>query len=141
MTRLLAAAAVLALAACAGAPPRPSRVMSGLDVLEAGGFAPLKGKRVGVITNRTGVDAQGRSIVDLLAAAPGVTLAAVYSSEHGFSATSEKEIIPADRVMAAGREIPLYSLFVGNAQRPTPAQLAGIDALVFDIQDVGARFY
>lgn len=141
MRRALATAAVLLLAACAGAPPRPARVMSGLDVLEAQGFAPLKGKRVGVITNRTGVDARGRSIVDLLAAAPGVNLVAVYSSEHGFSATSEKEIIPADRVLAGGRQIPLYSLFVGNVQRPTPAQLAGIDALVFDIQDVGARFY
>jgi uncharacterized protein YbbC (DUF1343 family) len=141
MRRLLAAAAVALLSACAGAPARPARVMSGLDVLEAEGFAPLKGKRVGVITNRTGVDAGGRSIVELLAAAPGVDLVAVYSSEHGFSATSEKEVIPGDRVRAGGREIPLYSLFVGNAQRPTPAQLANVDALVFDIQDVGARFY
>ena len=141
MKKALAAAGLLALAACAGAPRRSTRVMSGLDVLEAEGFAPLKGKRVGVITNRTGVDARGRSIVDLLAAAPGVTLTAVYSSEHGFSATSERATIASDRILAAGREVPLYSLFVGNVQRPTPAQLAGIDVLVFDIQDIGARFY
>jgi len=141
MTRLLAAAAALALAACAGAPPRPSRVMSGLDVLESQGFSLLKGKRVGVITNRTGIDARGESIVELLAAAPGVTLAAVYSSEHGFSATSETANIVSDRIKAAGKDVPLYSLFVGKVQRPTPEQLAGIDVLVFDIQDVGARFY
>ena len=141
MRKVLAFGGVLALAACAGAPARPARVMSGLDVLEAEGFAPLKGKRVGVITNRTGIDARGRSIVDLLAAAPGVTLAAVYSSEHGFSATKETANIASDRIQAAGRTIPLYSLFVGNVQRPTPGQLAGIDVLVFDIQDIGARFY
>jgi uncharacterized protein YbbC (DUF1343 family) len=139
--KLLRLAALCALSACAGAPSRPTRVLSGLDVLEAQGFAPLKGKRVGVITNRTGVDAQGRSIVDLLAGAPGVTLAAVYSSEHGFSATKETANIASDRIQAAGRTVPLYSLFVGNVQRPTPSQLAGIDVIVFDIQDIGARFY
>ena len=141
MRKALAAAGLLALAGCAGGPTRPARVMSGLDVLEAEGFAPLKGKRVGVITNRTGVDAGGRSIVDLLAAAPGVTLSAVYSSEHGFSATKETAVIAPDRISAAGKTIPLYSLFIGNVQRPTPDQLAGIDVLVFDIQDIGARFY
>src|SRR6185312_594719 len=110
-------------------------------VLESQGFSLLKGKRVGVITNRTGIDARGKSIVELLAAAPGVTLAAVYSSEHGFSATSETANIVSDRIKAAGKDVPLYSLFVGKVQRPTPEQLAGIDVLVFDIQDVGARFY
>jgi uncharacterized protein YbbC (DUF1343 family) len=141
MKRALALAGALSIAACAGAPPRPARVLSGLDVLEAEGFAPLKGKRVGVITNRTGIDAHGRSIVDVLGSTPGLTLAAVYSSEHGFSATKETPNILSTTVQAGGRAVPLYSLFMGGATRPAPGQLAGIDVLVFDIQDVGARFY
>ncbi|MFI5363080.1 MAG: exo-beta-N-acetylmuramidase NamZ domain-containing protein [Elusimicrobiota bacterium] len=143
MRRALAAAFVLALAACAGAPPRPARVQTGLDVLEASGFARLKGKRVGVVTNRTGADANGASIVDLLAAAPGVTLAAVFTPEHGFGAASEAAKIASATIRAGGRELPLYSLYGGGAagMRPQPDQLAGLDALVFDIQDAGARFY
>ena len=144
--RALTLAAALALAACAGARPRPApraRVMSGLDVLEAEGFAPLKGKRVGVITNRTGVDARGRSIVDLLASAPGVTLAAVFTPEHGLFAANEADRIGNGTVRASGREIPLISLYGGGAagMRPKAADLSRLDALVFDIQDAGARFY
>jgi uncharacterized protein YbbC (DUF1343 family) len=139
--RRAAALAALLLAACAGPARRGPRVLTGLDVLEENGFAPLKGKRVGVITNSTGVDRRGRSIVDVLAAAPGVTLAAVYASEHGFSATKEAASIASDRLEVAGRSVPLYSLYVGGLMRPKPEQLAGVDALVFDIQDVGARFY
>ena len=143
MKKALAAASLLAIAACAGAPPRPTRVQSGLDALEAERFAPLKGKRVGVITNRTGVDALGRPIVDLLAGAAGVTLAAVFTPEHGFGAASEADKIASSTILAGGREIPLYSLYAGGAagMRPRPEQLASLDALVFDIQDAGARFY
>ena len=145
MRSLLALAGLVALAACAGAPRRTAapRVMTGLDVLEAEGFAPLRGKRVGVVTNKTGVDAEGRSIVDLLAGARGVALAAVFTPEHGFGAASESEKIASATIRAGGREIPLYSLYSGGAagMRPKPAQLAGLDALVFDIQDAGARFY
>lgn len=142
--RALTLAAALALAACAGARPRPApRVMSGLDVLEAEGYAPLTGKRVGVITNRTGADARGESIVDLLAAAPGVTLAAVFTPEHGLFAANEADRIGNGTVRAGGREIPLISLYGGGAagMRPKPGDLSGLDALVFDIQDAGARFY
>jgi len=138
-------AAALLLSACAGPGQRGARspVMTGLDVLEADGFRLLRGKRVGVITNRTGVDARGRSTVDLLGAARGVTLAAVFGPEHGYSATSEADRISSDRVRVGGREVPLYSLYAGGAEgmRPLPDQLQGLDALVFDIQDVGARFY
>jgi uncharacterized protein YbbC (DUF1343 family) len=148
MRTLLALTAVCALSACAGAPAgapaRPAaRVMTGLDVLESQGFAPLKGKRVGVITNRTGVDAQGRPILDLLAAASGVTVAAVFTPEHGFGAVAESDKIASSKIRVGGREVPLYSLYSGGAagMRPQPAQLAGLDALVFDIQDAGARFY
>jgi uncharacterized protein YbbC (DUF1343 family) len=150
MKPALAAALALMLpilpAACAAASPRPAaaaRVLTGLDVLEADGFQPLRGLRVGVITNRTGADARGRSIVDLLAEAPGVTLAAVFTPEHGFGAASESEKISSDTIRAGGRVLPLYSLYAGGAagMRPQPSQLAGLDALVFDIQDAGARFY
>jgi uncharacterized protein YbbC (DUF1343 family) len=145
MRKILALAAAAAVSACAGPRPRPAaaRVMSGLDVLEAEGFAPLKGLRVGVITNRTGADARGRPIADVLAAAPGLTLAAVFTPEHGFAAASESDQISSDKIRVAGREVPLYSLYAGGAagMRPRPAQLAGLDALVFDIQDAGARFY
>ena len=143
MKKILAAAALLALAACAGAPPRPGRVLSGLDVLESDGFAPLKGKRVGVITNRTGADSRGRTIVDLLAEAPGVTLAAVFTPEHGLFAAAEVDKIGNGTLKLRGRTIPLISLYGGGAEgmRPKPADLSGLDVLLFDIQDAGARFY
>jgi uncharacterized protein YbbC (DUF1343 family) len=143
MRRILAAGALLALTACAGAPSRPGKVLSGLDVLESEGFAPLKGKRVGVITNNTGADARGRKIVDLLAEAPGVTLAAVFTPEHGLYAAAETDKIGNSTLRIGGRTIPLISLYGGGAagMRPKPADLAGLDALVFDIQDAGARFY
>ena len=137
----------LAAALCACGPARrkaPPQTLTGLDVLEADGFRELRGKRVGVITNSTGVDRHGRSIVSLLAGAKRVTLAAVFSPEHGFAALSEAAKIDSDRLdLGGGRFVPLYSLYKGGAEgmRPTQAQLAGLDALVFDVQDVGARFY
>ncbi len=117
--------------------------MSGLDVLVEEGFRPLRGKRVGVLANSTAVDRRGRSIVDLLAAAPGVTLAAIFTPEHGFAAAAESENIASGQTRVAGREIPLYSLYGGGIQgmRPKPEQLQRLDVLVFDIQDIGARFY
>ncbi len=144
MKRALLLAAACALSACSGARPRPAgRVMTGLDVLEAQGFAPLKGKRVGVITNRTGADSRGRPIVELLAGATGVTLAAVFTPEHGLYAAAESDTIGNSTIRIGGRTIPLISLYGGGAagMRPKPADLAGLDALLFDIQDAGARFY
>lgn len=145
MTRAALPLILLLAAACTGPAkrPAPEGTRTGLDALIEDGWEPLKGKRVGVITNRTGVDRRGRPIVDLMAAAPGVTLAAVFTPEHGFTAASESENIASDRIRVGGREIPLHSLYKGGiaGMRPTPEQLAGLDALVFDIQDVGARFY
>ncbi len=142
--RPAAALALALLAACAPSRRRgPAPVLTGLDVLEADGFQTLRGKRVGVITNSTGRDRRGRSVVDVLAEAPGVTLAAVFSPEHGYAAASEADVIGSDRLKVGGRTVPLYSLYKGGAEgmRPKPEQLAGLDALVFDVQDVGARFY
>jgi uncharacterized protein YbbC (DUF1343 family) len=142
----LALFAALALAGCGGPAPRrasSSGTMSGLDVLVADGFRPLRGKRVGVLTNSTAVDRRGRSIVDLLAEAPGVTLAAIFTPEHGYAAASESENISSGRTRVHGKEVPLYSLYAGGilGMRPKPEQLQGLDVLVFDIQDIGARFY
>ncbi|PIR18860.1 MAG: hypothetical protein COV48_05180, partial [Elusimicrobia bacterium CG11_big_fil_rev_8_21_14_0_20_64_6] len=97
----------------------------------------------GVLTNSTAVDRRGRSIVDLLAAAPNVNLAAIFTPEHGFTASSESEHIASGRTRVAGREIPLYSLYSDGIKgmRPKPEQLQGLDVLIFDIQDIGARFY
>ncbi len=146
LLRLATLALAAGLAACAGSTDRPasaSGTMSGLDALVADGFRPLKGKRVGVLTNSTAVDRRGRSIVDLLASAEGVTLTAIFTPEHGYAATSESENVPSGYTNIAGRDIPLYSLYKGGIKgmRPTPEQLQGLDVLVFDIQDIGARFY
>ncbi len=114
-----------------------AKVITGLDVLAAENFDRLRGKRVGVITNHTGVDAKGRSIIELLSGATGVTLAAIFSPEHGFTGRArDGAVIGDDR----WKDIPIYSLY-GKTHRPTVDMLAGLDALVFDIQDIGARFY
>jgi uncharacterized protein YbbC (DUF1343 family) len=106
-------------------------------VLEAEDFAPLKGKRVGLITNQTGIDRKGHSTIDLLAHAPEVKLVALFSPEHGIRGVLD-EHISSTTDEATG--LPVYSLF-GETERPTDAMLAGIDVLVFDIQDAGVRFY
>ncbi|HMI52879.1 MAG TPA: DUF1343 domain-containing protein [Candidatus Saccharimonadales bacterium] len=117
---------------------RAARVQTGLDVLEAQKFAPLRGKRIGVITNHTGLDAQGRSIVELLARAPGVKLVAIFSPEHGLAGRKDVENIPSSRDSSTG--LPVYSLY-GETRRPTEEMLQNIDTLVFDVQDAGVRFY
>lgn len=112
-------------------------VRVGLEVLAARRFAPLSGKRVGLITNHTGLDAAGRRAIDLLAGAPGVKLRAIFSPEHGLSGLVDAKI-------ASGRDaatnLPVYSLY-GETRRPTPDMLKDLDTLVFDVQDAGVRFY
>jgi uncharacterized protein YbbC (DUF1343 family) len=114
-----------------------ARVQTGIDVLEAENFAPLQGKRVGFITNQTGVDSAGRRTVDVLAHAPGVKLVALFSPEHGIAGVVDAPV--ANSTDAATR-LPVYSLF-GDARRPTPEMLKDLDVLVFDVQDAGVRFY
>ena len=117
--------------------PRPGRVQVGLDILTAQKFAPLRNKHVGLITNHTGVDAQGRSIVDLLSHAAGVHLVALFSPEHGLLGRNDEKVASSKD---ASTGLPIYSLY-GETHRPTDEMLQGIDALVFDIQDAGVRFY
>src|SRR6266542_3725188 len=116
-------------------PPGPT--VTGLDQLEAEGFARLRGRTVALVTNQTGIDAQGRRAIDLLAAASGVTLRAVFSPEHGLDGQLDATV-PHGRDAATG--LPVWSLY-GPTRRPSPEMLAGIDTLVFDIQDVGVRYY
>ena len=114
-----------------------ARVQTGLDVLEAEKFAPLRGKHIGLITNHTGVDAQGRKNIDILAKAPGVTLVALFSPEHGLAGGADDKV---SSTKDPTTRLPVYSLY-GDTRRPTDEMLQGIDALVFDIQDAGVRFY
>ncbi len=112
-------------------------VSTGADRLARDGFRALGRRRVGLVTNQTGRSG-GRHIVDQMVAA-GVRLAAVLAPEHGFRGEVE-----AGKAVRDGRDpktgIPIHSLY-GATQKPTPAMLAGLDVLVFDIQDIGARFY
>ncbi|HMO87110.1 MAG TPA: DUF1343 domain-containing protein, partial [Lacipirellulaceae bacterium] len=119
------------------AKPRPE-VLVGIDVLARDGFVPIKGRRVGLITNHTGVDAQGRRTIDRLHQAEGVELVAIFSPEHGLAGKLDEDGIPNATDPDTG--LPVYSLY-GETRRPQPEQLAELDVLVFDIQDVGARFY
>lgn len=113
------------------------RVQTGLDVLAAEKFASLRGKHVGLITNHTGMDAQGRTTLELLRKAPGVEVVALFSPEHGIGGRADEKV-SSFKDPASG--LPVYSLY-GEHLRPTDEMLNGIDALVFDIQDAGVRFY
>jgi uncharacterized protein YbbC (DUF1343 family) len=112
-------------------------VLAGVDVLEAEGFAQLRGKRVGLLTNQTGRSRQGVSTIDLLVKAKDVTLVALFSPEHGIRGQSD-ERVASSRDEATG--LPIHSLYDAT-RRPTDAMLTGIDTLVVDLQDIGARFY
>ena len=118
--------------------PTTGQVLTGIDVLARDGFKALKGRRVGLISNHTGVDRQGHRTVDLLHAAPAVELLALFSPEHGFAGTLDRPGIADSTEEATG--LPIYSLY-GKSRIPSDESLAGLDTLVFDIQDIGARFY
>jgi uncharacterized protein YbbC (DUF1343 family) len=133
-------AVVLLLTGCASTTAQESSsgpVLNGVDVLESSGYRSLRGLRVGLITNHTGVDRGGKSTIDLLLRAPGVTLVALFSPEHGIRGTADEKV--GDTTDPASG-LPIYSLY-GERKAPAPEQLARLDALVFDIQDVGTRFY
>ena len=120
-----------------------SRATAGLrlgdDVLSVHGFSELKGKRVGLITNPSGVTRDRQPVIDLLLHAPGVHLVSLFGPEHGLYGTAKA----GDRV-GDGSDLrtglPVYSLY-GTTRKPTPAMLKGLDALVYDVQDIGCRSY
>ena len=117
--------------------PRNAQTLTGLDVLEAEQFRSLAGKRIGLITNQTGLDRLGRRNVDVMLAA-GIKVTALFSPEHGINGALDSDVANS-KDSATG--LPVVSLFQPKTRRLTPSQMANIDALVFDIQDVGARFY
>lgn len=139
----LAGGLLLALIACAGDPPPDApdeaRLRPGIDVLLDDSLHLVRGRRVGLITNHTGLDGTGRSSIDRLAEHPDVDLVALYSPEHGIEGRAEAGESVASR-SDARTGLPIHSLY-GETRRPTGAMLEGVDALLFDLQDIGARYY
>lgn len=119
-------------------PPPLVPVLNGIDVLARDGFGMLRGLKVGLVTNHTGIDRDRKATVDLLSEAEGVELVALFSPEHGIRGELDRDKIPDSRDRKTG--LPVFSLY-GERRSPSPSQLAGLDALVFDIQDIGCRFY
>jgi uncharacterized protein YbbC (DUF1343 family) len=117
--------------------PRAGRVQTGLDVLESQKFAALRGKHIGIITNHTGLDSQGKSIIELLAHAPGVQVVAIFSPEHGLGGQLDERLSSSKDPSTGLHVFTLY----GETLRPTDEMLQGVDTLVFDLQDAGVRFY
>jgi uncharacterized protein YbbC (DUF1343 family)/CubicO group peptidase (beta-lactamase class C family) len=141
-----AGAAAELLASLARLNARPSapaataadaQVLSGIDVLERDGFKQLSGMRVGLVTNHTGKDRAGRSTIDVLFKAPGVKLTALFAPEHGIRGLADEKLSDSKDEQTG---LPIFSLY-GESRRPKPEQLKDLDAIVFDIQDVGTRFY
>jgi uncharacterized protein YbbC (DUF1343 family) len=132
---MLAARMRIVLALLLLLPAAP--VKTGLEVLVRDGAAPLQGKRVGIVTNHSGIDPARRSVVDLLAGAKGFTVTALFSPEHGIRGTQDEQV-------AGGKDeatgLPIHSLY-GKTKKPTAEMLKDVDVLVFDIQDIGARYY
>ena len=116
---------------------RTSPVLTGIDVLARDGFAQLKGKKVGLVTNHTGRSMSGASTIDLIHSAAGVQLLALFSPEHGIRGILDTDV-PSSRDEKTG--LPIHSLY-GATRRPTDDMLRGLDTIVIDLQDVGVRFY
>ncbi len=144
---LLLAAHLVALGGRASAPGSPARVAAqaagetrpGIEVLLADSIHLVAGRRVGLVTNQTGVDRQGASSIDLLHGDARLELAALYSPEHGIRGRAEAgELVESGMDPRTG--LPIHSLY-GATRKPTPEMLDGIEVLLFDIQDIGARYY
>jgi uncharacterized protein YbbC (DUF1343 family) len=139
VTRLRGQVATIAAAALPTQPATTDRseTLCGIDVLVREQFAILKGRRVGLITNQTGRDRDGRTTIDLLHKAPGLTLVALFSPEHGIRGALDEKVSDTQDKLTG---LPIYSLY-GERRKPTAETLRGIDTLVYDIQDAGCRFY
>ncbi len=118
--------------------PRPApAVLAGIDVLRSEAFAPLRGKRVGLLTNHTGRARDGASTIDLLFGAKDVKLVALFSPEHGIRGTLDEKVASTTDQKTG---LPIHSLY-GETRRPSAEMLDGLDTIVVDLQDIGARFY
>ena len=124
---------------------RNGTVQTGIDVLEAHNFDVIRGtaakRKIGLLSNQTGVDSQGRRTIDVLAQTPGVSLDAIFSPEHGVTGTLDTTVVGNSRDAATG--VAVYSVYGGTdaARRPSLEILKTLDAVVIDIQDAGTRFY
>jgi uncharacterized protein YbbC (DUF1343 family) len=116
---------------------RSAGVFNGIDILRESNFALLSGKRVGLITNQTGVAADGTSTIDLLYKSKVCRLVMLFSPEHGIRGTMDEKVSSS---VDEGTGLPVHSLY-GTSMRPAPEMLRELDVLVFDVQDIGARFY
>jgi len=114
-----------------------AQVLTGIDVLERDGFKQLSGMRIGLVTNHTGRNRAGRATIDVLNKAPDVKLVAFFSPEHGIRGQADEKISDSKDEQTG---LPVYSLY-GETRRPKAEQLKDLDAIVFDIQDIGTRFY
>jgi uncharacterized protein YbbC (DUF1343 family) len=115
-------------------------VMLGIDVLESGGFAAIRGKSIGLLTHPAGVNMRGVSTIEVLRHAPGVRLVALFSAEHGLRGEFLKGVNSPEHVDGQ-TGLMVHSLYNGTGTKPTRAQLKGIDAMVIDLQDIGVRSY
>lgn len=123
---------------CAQENSNPQNVLTGADVLISENLDLIKGKNLGIITNQTGVLRNGTHLIDTLNSIPGIKIKALFGPEHGIRGNNEAGKVLNDTLYNLG--IKTFSLY-GNNKKPTPAMLNGIDILLFDMQDVGARFY
>jgi uncharacterized protein YbbC (DUF1343 family)/CubicO group peptidase (beta-lactamase class C family) len=137
LARLTGANNLQANAASNANAPLDAEVLNGIDVLERDGFKQLAGMRVGLVTNHTGLNRRGRATIDVLREAANVKLVALFAPEHGIRGTVDDKVSDTKDEKTG---LPIYSLY-GESRRPKQEQLKELDALVFDIQDVGVRFY
>jgi CubicO group peptidase (beta-lactamase class C family) len=117
--------------------PKAANVLNGIDVLRADGFAILKGKKVGLVTNHTGRARDGATTIDLIHGAKDVSLVALFSPEHGIRGILDAKVV-SEKDEKTG--LVIHSLY-GDTRRPTDEMLKGIDTMVIDLQDIGTRFY
>jgi uncharacterized protein YbbC (DUF1343 family) len=117
--------------------PVDAEVLTGIDVLEQNGIEELRGMQVGLVTNHTGLDRLGRPTIDVLNTAPGVKLVALFAPEHGIRGLADEKVSDTKDERTG---LPVYSLY-GETRRPAQEQLKALNAIVYDIQDVGTRFY
>ena len=139
MSRVSTLLVLLAAVTPPSMPAQQAAVSPGVEQLVDSVPTALRGKRVGLITNHTGIDSRGASIIDRIAASPELRLVALFAPEHGIRGTAADGVkISSSKDKRTG--LPIFSLY-GETRRPTARMLAGIDALLFDMQDVGARPY
>ncbi|MCC7307281.1 MAG: DUF1343 domain-containing protein [Acidobacteria bacterium] len=124
---------------CSTGCQEAASVLNGIDILEKNGFKDLDGKRIGLVTNHTGRNVAGKTTIDVLFEAKNVKLVSLFAPEHGIRGELDTEKIDDSKDEKTG--LPVYSLYKDGMRRPKPEQLKDLDAIVYDIQDIGARFY